>query len=74
MATRAGQARSTREDLRIDPLQDGDKRYAIPRDNPFVGNPDALPEIWAYGLRNPQRLSWDTEGEHRMLIADIGQR
>jgi len=60
--------------LRIDPLQRADKRYAIPPDNPFVGNPEALPEIWAYGLRNPQRFSWDTEGEHRMLIADIGQK
>jgi hypothetical protein len=33
-------------------------RYRIPNDNPFVSRPGARKEIWAYGLRNPQRLTW----------------
>lgn len=46
--------------------------YAIPEDNPLVGQEGALPEIYAYGLRNPWRFSFDAEtGE--MLIADVGQ-
>jgi glucose/arabinose dehydrogenase len=60
--------------LRVDPLPHGDKPYAVPRDNPFVGEASALPEIWARGLRNPERLSFDAGGEHAMLIADIGQK
>ena len=59
--------------LRIDPLADGGRPYGVPADNPFVGREDTLPEIWALGLRNPQRFSWDTGGSHKMLIADIGQ-
>ena len=59
--------------LRIDPLGDESRSYGIPADNPFVGDAAFLPEIWAYGLRNPQRFSWDSGGVGRMLIADIGQ-
>ncbi len=59
--------------LRINPLVDGDRKYSIPRDNPFIQEASSLKEIWAWGLRNPQRFSWDTEGDHAMLIADIGQ-
>ncbi|HEY5621948.1 MAG TPA: PQQ-dependent sugar dehydrogenase, partial [Pontiella sp.] len=59
--------------LRINPLQDGSNPYTIPEDNPFVGDADFLPEIWAYGLRNPHQFSWDTEGSNLMLIANIGQ-
>ncbi|MEO8856769.1 MAG: PQQ-dependent sugar dehydrogenase [Burkholderiaceae bacterium] len=59
--------------LRIDPLAEGALPYAVPPDNPFAGDAKAIPEIWAYGLRNPQRFSWDTGAEHKMLIADIGQ-
>jgi glucose/arabinose dehydrogenase len=60
--------------LRIDPLPHGGKPYAVPADNPFVADKTVLPELWAYGLRNPQRFSWDSAGARRMLIADIGQR
>jgi glucose/arabinose dehydrogenase len=59
--------------LRIDPLQDGASPYSVPADNPFVGDSSVLPEVWAYGFRHPQRLSWDTEGDGVMLIADIGE-
>lgn len=46
--------------LRIDiNAKDPGKNYAIPKDNPFVGRDDALPEIWAYGLRNPWRIAFD---------------
>lgn len=60
--------------LRVDPLAHGDKPYRVPSDNPFVNEPSTLPEIWAYGLRNPEHFSWDSAGAHRMLIADIGAR
>ena len=60
--------------LRIDPLAHGDKRYRVPLDNPFVSERSALPEIWAYGLRNPAHFSWDSAASHRMLIDDIGAR
>jgi glucose/arabinose dehydrogenase len=58
--------------LRIDP--DGAGSYSIPVSNPFVGDPDALirDEIWAYGLRNPWRFSFDT-GTGALYIADVGQ-
>ena len=50
---------------------DGAKGYGIPSDNPFVGDANVAPEIWAYGLRHPQHFSWDADG--RMFIGDIGQ-
>ena len=58
--------------LRIDPLGGGSdgRSYGIPTDNPFVDTPGAAAEIWAYGLRHPQRFSWDADG--RLFIADIG--
>jgi glucose/arabinose dehydrogenase len=59
--------------LRINPLASNAKPYAIPGTNPFAGRKDTLPEIWASGLRNPQRFSWDAGGQRKMLIADIGQ-
>ena len=46
--------------------------YGIPSDNPFLGNPDALPEIYAYGVRNPQQSAWDSE-TGAFMISDIGQ-
>lgn len=45
--------------LRID--VDGDHPYEVPDDNPFVGDMNAADEIWAYGLRNPWRCSFDME-------------
>jgi hypothetical protein len=59
--------------LRINPLPDGSRKYSVPPDNPFVADASYLKEIWALGLRNPQRFSWDSGGAHMMLIADIGQ-
>jgi glucose/arabinose dehydrogenase len=56
--------------LRID--VDTTTGYRIPADNPFFGNPDTLPEIWALGLRNPWRFSFDAlTGD--MWIGDVGQ-
>jgi len=59
--------------LRIDPLPADGRKYTVPRDNPFVGSAKHFPEIWAYGLRNPQRFCWDTGGSGKMFIVDIGQ-
>jgi glucose/arabinose dehydrogenase len=46
--------------------------YAIPSDNPFVGDAGTLDEIWALGLRNPWRLSFDRQ-QGDLFIADVGQ-
>ena len=62
--------------LRIDPLgkNSANGHYGIPASNPFVsdGKDDTLGEIYAYGVRNPQRLSWDAKNGN-MFVADIGQ-
>ena len=55
--------------LRLD--VNGAKPFAVPEDNPFVGQPDALPEVWSYGLRNPWRYSFDDKG--RLVAGDVGQ-
>src|SRR6185436_1055719 len=46
--------------------------YNIPSDNPFVNKP-GLDEIWAYGLRNPYRFSFDMGGSRRLFLGDAGQ-
>ena len=56
--------------LRID--VDAARPYAIPPDNPNAGRTDRLPEIWASGLRNPWRFSWDRTGG-MLYVADVGQ-
>jgi glucose/arabinose dehydrogenase len=56
--------------LRLD--VDGGQPYAVPRDNPFLSDPGVRPEIWAIGLRNPWRHSFDRlTGD--LYIADVGQ-
>lgn len=62
--------------LRLDPLGSNgpNGQYGIPASNPFVadGDDDTLGEIYAYGVRNPQRFSWDTK-DGTLLLAEIGQ-
>ena len=48
------------------------KPYGVPADNPFVNNRNAKPEIWALGLRNPWRCSFDT-GSGDLFCADVQQ-
>ena len=60
--------------FRINPLGNNsrNKQYGVPASNPFVNTPGALPEIYALGVRNPQRFAWDpTNGN--LFLADIGQ-
>ena len=67
--------------LRIDPnpaaagaTPSANGRYSIPNDNPFVGTAGARHEIWAFGLRNPFRYSFDTgTTPARLILADVGQ-
>jgi hypothetical protein len=66
--------------LRIDPLGGSsvdlptNGQYGIPDDNPFVDEGDgSLGEIYAHGFRNPHRFSWDTAGEGKLIVSDIGQ-
>jgi len=56
--------------LRID--VDHGRPYGIPRDNPFVGK-EGLDEIYAYGFRNPYRMSFDMGGRRSLLVGDEGQ-
>jgi hypothetical protein len=62
--------------FRIDPLgsSSANGAYGIPRSNPFAngGEGGTLGEIWAYGLRNPQRFAWDP-ATGRLFVTDIGQ-
>jgi len=58
--------------LRIDPRMAGVMPYTIPPTNPFVMMTGAKKEIWAYGLRNPWRFSFDARNGD-LYIADVGQ-
>lgn len=58
--------------LRIDVETGNPLTYTVPASNPFVGQTDVLPEIWAYGLRNPWRYSFDVQTGD-LWIADVGQ-
>jgi hypothetical protein len=68
--------------LRIDPLDPNlttsndpisvNGNYRIPSDNPFLNDPSALDEIFAYGFRNPWRFSFD-ESTGQLVVADVGQ-
>jgi glucose/arabinose dehydrogenase len=58
--------------LRIDPRANGDKPFTAPSSNPFVKRAGALPEIYAYGLRNPWRFSFD-RANGDLVIGDVGQ-
>ena len=59
--------------LRIDvDHHDADKKYAVPKDNPFVADGQARGEIWAYGLRNPWRIAFDRQ-TGTLWCADVGQ-
>jgi glucose/arabinose dehydrogenase len=57
--------------LRID-VESGVRPYAVPPSNPFVGKKEVRPEIWASGLRNPWRFSFD-RATGDLFIADVGQ-
>lgn len=60
--------------FRIDPMgsNSANKKYGIPLGNPLVKTVGALPEIYACGVRNPQRFAWDARNGN-MFVADIGQ-
>jgi len=58
--------------LRIDPTPSGGQPYTVPADNPFVGRGGAKPEIWAFGLRNPWRFTFD-RASGDLWIGDVGQ-
>jgi glucose/arabinose dehydrogenase len=58
--------------LRIDPVASAGRPYAVPRSNPFTGRPGARPEVYAYGLRNPWRFSFDRRTGD-LSIGDVGQ-
>jgi glucose/arabinose dehydrogenase len=56
--------------LRLDVT--GADPYQVPADNPFVGQENALPELWAKGLRNPWRFTFD-RATGDLYIADVGE-
>lgn len=57
--------------LRLD-VDSADGSYTIPADNPFINDTSARPEVWAYGLRNPWRFSFDRLTDD-LFVADVGQ-
>jgi glucose/arabinose dehydrogenase len=61
--------------LRIDPrgTNSANGDYGIPASNPFLGRPNTLGEIYAYGLRDPHRFSWDRGPGNRLFLGSIGE-
>lgn len=63
--------------MRIDPGGNNSRNgnYSIPKNNPFFKEKDSLTvkEIYAYGFRNPHRMSWDLAHSNRMIATDIGE-
>ena len=60
--------------LRIDvDRKSNNKAYSIPSDNPMVKLKSALPEIWAFGMRDPWRCSFDTAGSKHLFCGDVQQ-
>jgi glucose/arabinose dehydrogenase len=60
--------------LRIDvDGQENGNNYAIPEDNPFADDRETEPEIWAMGLRNPWRCSFDMEDNATLICGDVQQ-
>ena len=69
--------------IAVDGGTDPAQSYLIPADNPFADGVHGLPEVYAYGFRNPYRFSFDTaqdksfdvsdSGETRLFVADVGQ-
>src|SRR5206468_3957732 len=58
--------------LRIDPHKANASPYTVPSDNPFFGDQTNRPEIWAWGLRNPWRFSFDTPTGD-LVLPDVGE-
>ena len=58
--------------LRINPLGTSRGNYSVPSNNPFVSDTEAVDEIYAYGFRNPYRMSFDAENGD-LLTGDVGQ-
>lgn len=58
--------------LRIDVETGSPVTFTVPASNPFVGQPGFRPEIWALGLRNPWRFSFDRQ-THDLYVGDVGQ-
>jgi glucose/arabinose dehydrogenase/mono/diheme cytochrome c family protein len=66
-------AHLTAKVLRLDvDHPDGDKPYSVPKDNPFVGRKGTAPETWAYGFRNPWRMTFDRKSG-RLWVGQNGQ-
>ena len=60
--------------LRIDPRETEEDPWQVPDDNPEFGSPSAIGEIYARGLRDPYRFSWDqANGKTRMLLGSMGE-
>ena len=63
--------------IRIDPLGNNSAsgKYGIPADNPFVHNtdPEVRKEIYAFGFRNPHRMSWDVAKGKTMFCSEVGE-